>query len=250
MNTTKKTYQRIPVLMLEKQVSPKEAYLYAKLSMLENKHYCQAALGKTPLNKKVEMGRDTVSKTIEALSNDGFIEITQTRLEGHTFNSNVYFLLPYEGYYRSVYNDFINLETLDANTKGFAILLQLYGKKVDNISEISRATGVSINSCKKYIAALEAEEVLVDGELSREYFGKQHIDSLKREFESKSEAIIEPLDSSSETYKYRVRCLENLRDQLSNNYITYKMAIGRITDIEAGTYWNGKQFKSEENICL
>lgn len=232
------------------KVTPKEVYLYSKLSMLENMNYCQTALGRTPTSHVTEMTRQTIANTIDGLKNKGFISVSKQRLDGNSYDSNIYTLLSFEGYFKGVYNDFINLETIDANTKGFAILLHLYGKPVTSYTSISKATGISDKSCKKYMETLEAAGILLNGELIEKYFPRLAKESLKREFDAKVEELTS-IEFNEATKAYISRCIDNLIKQLADGKITYKFAIERLTAIAAGLYWIKKDNnETTETITL
>ena len=172
----KKTFQAIPEVVLEKQKGPlkgslKAVYMYAKLLMLHDKTYTRESWITNPISKKKEMSIDTMSFITGRLEMSDLIQIN--RLEtGGDWPVNSYVIVPYGGYYKPVYNDFINHPELSADAKGLAILLSLLKSIPKSYSGIGRAIGIDGKTVKKYLTELENAGVYdrSNRSLSAEYF--------------------------------------------------------------------------------
>lgn len=246
MATTKKTFQRIPERFLTDQVSPKAVYLYAKISMLENKEYCQTAMGTHPNGKK-EMTRQTVEKMTTELVNSNYITDVFDYVDGYKFKMHTYYLKDYEGYFKGVYNDFINLDTVSASEKGFAIMLSLLKEIPSSFREMERLTGVSANSCKSYFEALVNAGVIVGGKLNNIYF-PDFIDptSIARRKYEESLKETKEMFTNNQRITNQLLDLEKKVSKKPVNEITYNWGRKQINLIVAGIY--GLKKEDEEYI--
>ena len=159
----KQTFQQIPDVVLEKQKgalkgSLKAVYMYSKLLMLHDKVYSREAWITNPVSKQKEMSIDTMSFITGRLEMADLIRINRLEIGGD-WPVNSYVIVPYEGYYKPVYNDFINHPGLSADAKGLAILLSLLKFIPKSNNGIGKAIGINGKTVKKYLTELVSHGV-------------------------------------------------------------------------------------------
>lgn len=179
--TSKQTFQMIPQEFTNRTVSIQALYIYSKLMMLQNTWYSETALGTNPVNREIEIYQHYISNYVNELQDKGYINISKQVVDDKEYNRNVYQILPIKGYWQAVMNDFINLTTLSAKEKGFAILLSLYRRFPASVNGISKLTGIAKDTVRKYIQSLQANNVLsTDYQLNAEYFPNLPEQAVKR----------------------------------------------------------------------
>jgi hypothetical protein len=213
-----KSFVKIPDVLLGK-VSLKALYLYAKVIMLQGKDYCQTVYCKTHGYDHQDLTRAHLAAGMKELEDLGYIRSVRIKPEGQQFYHTLYKPTTFEGYFKGVYYDFINLGELPINARGFAIALHLLKDIPTSWAEMSRLTFTDIKSCKKYYGMLQAAGVITDLGLNREYFPSLVEDSSEKKYNElredllqvKSKKIprqIEWLDGVAATYKWKLEQLK------------------------------------------
>lgn len=227
--TSKQTFQMIPQEFINCKISLQAIYVYSKLMMLQNKWYSETALGMNPISKEIEIHQHYVSNYVQELQKLSYIDITKEHIDGKEYNRNIYNILPVKGYWQAVYNDFINLTTLNAKEKGFAILLSLYKDLPKSINGISKLTGVDNKTVNKYVAHLKAESVLSDTyELNPIYFPNLQTEAVKEEYENKLSELRELTGNTA--IQKKLNWIEKL------TYMPYKWKLDKLAEIEMGFF--------------
>ena len=153
------TWQPIPDAVLDKNLdSLKAVYMYAKIVMLRDKVYKREFWITNPISKKKEMSIDTMSFIVGRLEMADLIRINKLDI-GNDWPVNSYEIVPQIGYYKPVYNDFINNPLLSADAKGLAILMSLLKDIPKSNRAIGKAIGFDGKTVKKYLAELEANGI-------------------------------------------------------------------------------------------
>lgn len=235
-NTTKTSFKKIPVNITG---SFQSTYLYAKLAMLENLWYSESALGTNPINGEVEIDRVSVSKYVNELDNLGFITITKQLVDGKNYYRNIYTLTLCSEYWVPVNNDFINLTTLSAKEKGFAIRLACLQAIPKTMKELCNQMGCKYETCKKYIQALEANGILNGQQLNEDYFPNLRKEAYKTKYQAKLRELRQ-LDGNQRIQKK----LDWLEGTLTPEKFPYKFLYEKLIDIETGR-WNRTDVKKE-----
>lgn len=229
----KRTYHRIPEVLLEKQLSLKAVYLYSKLTMLQGKNYCLTALGRTIGYIKPDLSRQQVAVGINELKNSGLITVDKMLLEGNSYESNIYGITTLGGFFKPVYNDFINRGDLSVNVRGFAILLSLLKEIPTSVAELSSVLNISAPSCKKYIKILTDNNILVKNKLNEDYFPNLFKEVNKQKFINR---CLELKQIDSRRIKNQVTWLESVD-------MDYSWKLKKLLEIEMGTFTKQKAEK-------
>lgn len=149
------TCVHVPEVVLEKKLSLRAVYIYAKMKMLNGKVYDREAWVTNPYSRKQELSEDALSDITKKLVKAGLIKIVPVETTKSRYKTNTYEIVPFEGYYKPVAFDFIN-GNLSAEAKGLAILMSLLQYIPKSASAIGKAIGISGKTVKKYLAELEA----------------------------------------------------------------------------------------------
>ena len=141
------SYVHVPEVVLEKKLSLRAVYMYAKMQMFSEKDvvYNRKCWVTNPYSRKQELSEDALSDITRRLTEAGLIKIVP-----------VDEIVPFEDYYKPVAFDFINHTELSAEAKGLAILMSLLQYIPKSASAIGKAIGISSKTVKKYLAELEA----------------------------------------------------------------------------------------------
>lgn len=163
-------------------------YVYGKLLMLTNKWYSETALGTNPINRERELTQQQVSEYITELSKAQILEVEKVPVEGKGYNRNIYHPVHFIGYWGAVTNDFINLTTLTAREKGFAMQLASFPayKIPKSVNGISKLIGLAKDTTRKYLNRLKAIGIMSDDfELDATYFPSLQANHSKTLYESR-----------------------------------------------------------------
>lgn len=150
------TCVHVPEVVLEKGLSLRAVYVYAKMKMLNGKVYDREAWVTNPYSRKQELSEDALSDITKKLVEAGLIRVRPVETTKSRYKTNTYEIVPYEDYYKPVAFDFINHTELSAEAKGLAILLSLLKYIPKSASAIGKAIGISGKTVKKYLTELEA----------------------------------------------------------------------------------------------
>lgn len=152
------TCVHVPELVLEKKLSLRGVYMYAKMQMFSKKGvvYNRKCWVTNPYSRKQELSEDALSDITKKLVEAGLIKIVPVETTKSRYKTNTYEIVPYEDYYKPVAFDFINHTELSAEAKGLAILLSLLKYIPKSASAIGKAIGISGKTVKKYLTELEA----------------------------------------------------------------------------------------------
>lgn len=155
------SYVHVPELVLEKKLSLRGVYMYAKMQMFSEKDvvYNRKCWVTNPNSRKQELSEDALSDITKKLVEAGLIKIVPVETTKSRYKTNTYEIVPYEGFYKPVAFDFINHTELSAEAKGLAILMSLLKYIPKSASAIGKAIGISGKTVKKYLAELEAAGV-------------------------------------------------------------------------------------------
>ena len=229
--TSKQTFQMIPQEFTNVKVSLQAIYLYSKLMMLQNRWYSETTLGVNPISKETEIHQHYVSNYIQELYKLSFINVTKEQVDDKEYNRNIYEILPIKGYWQAVYNDFINLTTLNAKEKGFAILLSLYKDLPKSVNGISKLTGIDNKTVNKYIKRLKEESVLSDEfDINPVYFPNLQSEAIKQEYKNRLSELRKM--NGNVAMQKKLDWVEKL------TYMPYKWKIDKLTEIEMGLLGN------------
>lgn len=152
----KKSFVQVPEVVLKKKLSLRAVYIYAKMLMLNGKVYDRKSWVTNPISKQQEMSVDALSDITKRLEDAGLIRLVPVETKKSRYKTNTYEIVPQQGYYKPVSNDFIN-DNLSAEAKGLAILMSLLKEIPTKDSAIAKAIGVSTSTVKKYISELEVD---------------------------------------------------------------------------------------------
>ena len=233
--TTRKTFQQIPVNI---SGSLQSTYLYAKISMLDNKWYSETSLGKNAITHKQELCRAVVSQCVNELDRNNFIKIHKESL-GDCKERNIYEITLFSSYWIPVMNDFINLPDLNPSEKGFAIRLACLKEMPKTLKELCAIIGISFPSCKKYIQSLEAANVLNGMQLNEEYFPNLRKQAYKNQYITKLNQLKQL--TGNKRILNQIKWFEN---NLTPDKFPYKFLVTKLIEIEGGT-WNRTEVKKE-----
>ena len=152
------SYVHVPEVVLEKQLSLRAVYMYAKMQMFSEKDvvYNRKCWVTNPYSRKQELSEDALSDITRRLTEAGLIKIVPVETTKSRYKTNTYEIVPFEDYYKPVAFDFINHTELSAEAKGLAILMSLLQYIPKSASAIGKAIGISSKTVKKYLAELEA----------------------------------------------------------------------------------------------
>ena len=150
------SYVHVPEVVLEKKLSLRAVYIYAKMKMLNGKVYDREAWVTNPYSRKQELSEDALSDITKKLVEAGLIRVRPVETTKSRYKTNTYEIVPYEDNYKPVMYDFINHTELSAEAKGLAILMSLLKYIPKSASAIGKAIGISGKTVKKYLAELEA----------------------------------------------------------------------------------------------
>ena len=150
------TCVHVPELVLEKKLSLRGVYMYAKMQMFSEKDvvYNRKCWVTNPYSRKQELSEDALSDRTKKLVEAGLIKIVPVETTKSRYKTNTYEIVPYEDYYKPVAFDFINHTELSAEAKGLGILMALLKEIPKSNSGIGKAIGVSGPTVKKYLAEL------------------------------------------------------------------------------------------------
>ena len=150
----KQSFVHMPELVLEKKLSLRAVYMYAKMLMFASKEvvvYNRKCWVTNPTSRKQEMSEDALSDITKRLVQAGLIRVVPVETKKSKYKTNTYEIVPYEAYYKPVTFDFINLTELRAEAKGLAILMCLLKNIPQSASAIGNAIGISYKTVKKYL---------------------------------------------------------------------------------------------------
>lgn len=152
------SFVHVPEVVLEKGLSLRAAYMYAKMLMLADKEvvYNRKCWVTNPYSRKQELSEDALSDITKKLVEAGLIRVRPVETTKSRYKTNTYEIVPYEDNYKPVMYDFINHTDLSAEAKGLAILMSLLKYIPKSVSAIGKAIGISGKTVKKYVAELEA----------------------------------------------------------------------------------------------
>lgn len=152
------SYVHVPEVVLEKKLSLRAVYMYAKMQMFSEKDvvYNRKCWVTNPYSRKQELSEDALSDITRRLTEAGLIKIVPVETTKSRYKTNTYEIVPFEDYYKPVAFDFINHTELSAEAKGLAILMSLLQYIPKSASAIGKAIGISSKTVKKYLAELEA----------------------------------------------------------------------------------------------
>ena len=150
------SFVHVPEVVLEKKLSLRAVYIYAKMKMLNGKVYDREAWVTNPYSRKQELSEDALSDITKKLVEAGLIRVRPVETTKSRYKTNTYEIVPYEDHYKPVAFDFINHTELSAEAKGLAILMCLLKYIPKSASAIGKAIGISGKTVKKYLAELEA----------------------------------------------------------------------------------------------
>ena len=151
----KRSYVKIPNVLLEKKLSLRAVYMYAKILMLTGKGiYNRECWVTNRFSGKREMSIDALSDITRCLVEKELLRVVPQSVKGSAYKTNTYEQVPISGNYKPVYNDYINHVSLSAEAKGLGILLCLLKSIPTSNSGISKAIGISSKTVKKYIDEL------------------------------------------------------------------------------------------------
>lgn len=155
------TCVHVPELVLEKKLSLRGVYMYAKMQMFSEKDvvYNRKCWVTNPYSRKQELSEDALSDITKKLVEAGLIKIVPVETTKSRYKTNTYEIVPFEDHYKPVAFDFINHTELSAEAKGLAILMSLLQYIPKSASAIGKAIGISSKTVKKYLAELEAAGV-------------------------------------------------------------------------------------------
>lgn len=169
MNTTSKSWIKIPVEMKNNINNLKEIFLYAKIVALGGKNQQVTGKSRRYLAKGLKMS-DSIPNTVTDYTNDlckkGYLKkVNKT-------NNYCEYTVYKQGSFIAVYNNFIFRDDISASAKGLAIKIRLYGNPIKGMSsrDWKKYLGVSGATAKKYLKELEEAQIIVDGVLSQKYF--------------------------------------------------------------------------------
>lgn len=232
-NTTVRTFQQIPCNITG---SIQSTYLYSKLCMLEGKWYSQKHLGTNPINREVEITKKYVSQYTRELESLGFLKIEKEEVQGSR-ERNIYHITLASETWIPVYNDFINLTTLNAAEKGFAIRLACLKEMPKTQKEIADIIGVSLPTCRKYIRVLEENNILNEKQLNETYFPNLKKEVWKNKYFAYKKQLRE-LTGNPRIQK-KIDWLEQFEEQMP-----YKWMHNKLEDIEIRR-WGREEIKKE-----
>jgi DNA-binding MarR family transcriptional regulator len=153
----KKSNVEMPEMVLEKKLSLRAVYVYAKMQMFSEKDvvYNRKCWVTNPYSRKQELSEDALSDITKKLVKAGLIKIVPVETTKSRYKTNTYEIVPFEDHYKPVAFDFINHTELSAEAKGLAILMCLLQYIPKSASAIGKAIGISSKTVKKYLAELE-----------------------------------------------------------------------------------------------
>jgi len=156
----KKSFVEMPETVLEKKLSLRAVYIYAKMLMFAEKDvvYNRKCWVTNPYSRKQELSEDALSDITKKLVKAGLIKIVPIETTKSRYKTNTYEIMPFKGMYKPVAFDFIN-GNLSAEAKGLAILMSLLQYIPKSASAIGKAIGISGKTVKKYLTELEAAGV-------------------------------------------------------------------------------------------
>jgi DNA-binding Lrp family transcriptional regulator len=156
----KKSFVEMPETVLEKKLSLRAVYIYAKMLMFAEKDvvYNRKCWVTNPYSRKQELSEDALSDITKKLVKAGLIKIVPVETTKSRYKTNTYEIMPFKGMYKPVAFDFIN-GNLSAEAKGLAILMSLLQYIPKSASAIGKAIGISGKTVKKYLTELEAAGV-------------------------------------------------------------------------------------------
>ena len=157
----KKSNVEMPEMVLEKKLSLRAVYVYAKMQMFSEKGvvYNRKCWVTNPYSRKQELSEDALSDITKKLVEAGLIRVRPVETTKSRYKTNTYEIVPFEGHYKPVMYDFINHTELSAEAKGLAILMCLLKYIPKSASAIGEAIGISGKTVKKYLTELEAAGV-------------------------------------------------------------------------------------------
>lgn len=157
----KKSNVEMPEMVLEKKLSLRAVYVYAKMRMFAEKDvvYNRKCWVTNPYSRKQELSEDALSDITKKLVKAGLIKIVPVETTKSRYKTNTYEIVPFEDHYKPVAFDFINHTELSAEAKGLAILMCLLKYIPKSASAIGKAISISGKTVKKYLAELEAAGV-------------------------------------------------------------------------------------------
>lgn len=180
----------------------KEIYLYLKLNMYSGstRGYNKKFLRSNAAGVE-EMTEPTFDKCRKALVAKGYIYVAMEKKDNGSFY-NTYHILERieESKFEAVANDFLNLTSLTANEKGFAVLLAFMKEIPTSYYAIAKATGVDQKACKRYMQHLTEAGVLVDNKLNTAYFPNLAEEANQKDYEKKV-SDLRQLDGNSKIQK-------------------------------------------------
>ena len=155
------SYVRVPEVVLEKKLSLRGVYMYAKMQMFSEKDvvYNRKCWVTNPNSRKQELSEDALSDITKKLVKAGLIRVVPVETKKSKYKTNTYEIAPFEGYYKPVAFDFINHTELSAEAKGMAILMCLLKYIPKSASAIGKAIGICGKTVKKYLTELETAGV-------------------------------------------------------------------------------------------
>lgn len=155
------SFVHVPEMVLEKKLSLRAVYVYAKMQMFSEKDvvYNRKCWVTNPYSRKQELSEEALSDITKKLVEAGLIRVVPVETKKSRYKTNTYEIVPFEGYYKPVMYDFINHTELRAEAKGLAILMSLLKFIPKSASAIGKAIGISGKTVKKYLAELEATGV-------------------------------------------------------------------------------------------
>lgn len=224
------TCVHVPELVLEKELSLRAVYMYAKMKMLNGKVYDREAWVTNPYSRKQELSEDALSDITKKLVKAGLIRVRPVETTKSRYKTNTYEIVPYEDLYKPVAFDFINHTELSAEAKGLAILMCLLKYISKSASAIGKAIGISGKTVKKYLAELEAAGIYnpETGYLNDVYFPfreqvrRKKIQSLMESYE---EWLNMPDKKKTELIRHQLEWLKRLDASEESKARIFQMSV-------------------------
>ena len=231
-----KVYQQFTLSGLSIQAT----YLYGKIIMLlksnAEKTYSESTLGRNRFSGVQEISREQVSHYVNELIKSGFLDVEKQRVPDKDFFRNCYKEVPIAGYWGAISNDFINLTTLTAKEKGFAMQLASFPEYMipKSINGIGKLLHLDNRSVAKYLKALiEVGAIFKDYTLNPEYFLPLYKFNTKEEIAyNKKLKELELLTGNIRIQKQ----LEWLKTNLTPDKFSYKFLCEKLNEIEWGVF--------------
>lgn len=222
------TWQPIPQALVNKKISIQATYIYGKLLMLTNKWYSETTLGINPISRESELTQHQVSNYVNELSTSGLLEIEKVPVTGQGYNRNIYHPVHFIGYWGAVTNDFINLTTLTAKEKGFAMQLASFPDYMipKSVNGISKLLHIAKDTTRKYLNRLKEVGIMSDNfELDATYFPSLQANHSKTLYESRLAEL--RLITGSQRIQKQL-------DWLESTDLDYNSKLKQLDKIEAG----------------